>query len=140
MQTNNVINLILSLYYACNNNTVQHYYIKHNNKLKHIKIHTSNTYATNLYKHYYTVFNSNKLNMCFNTKCKNYKNCIYAQLKVAYKHITNATFNNMSLLKYLQFYSNKNYKYINKYKIRNNLFLLTTKINKCTCSNFINAT
>ena len=136
MQTNSFKNLIINLYYANSNNNIKHYYIKKHNKIKHITkaIKHNNT----MYNNYFNVFNSNKQNMCFNTKCKNCKNCIYAQLKIAYKHITNNTYNNMLLLKYLQFYSNTNYKYVNKYKIKSNLYFLTTKLHTCTCNNFIN--
>ena len=131
MQTKFFINLIAQkLFTSYNNNKIKHYFIikKQSKQVKHNKIH--NKY--NMFANYYSVFNSNKQNMCFNTQCKHCKQCMYAQLAKAYKHITNNTYNNNLLLNYLQFYSN-NYKYVNKYKIQTNLYYLTTKVQNCTC-------
>lgn len=136
MQTNKLKNLIISLYYATNNNIKHYYIVKSNKSIKHIKINKQTKLKqvyNNLYKNYFSLFNSNKQNLCFNYSCGQRKNCIYAQLTKAYKHITNNTYNNMLLLSYLQFYNNANYKYINNYNIKNNIYFLSTQVQKCTC-------
>lgn len=131
MQTNKLKNLIRTIYCSNNNNNIINYYIN-NKRIKKLS-NSLNNINNNLYKNYLNVFNNNTQNLCFNYNCNKRKTCIYAKLTKAYKHITNNTYNNMLLLKYLQFYSNTNYKYINTYNTTNNMYFLTTKVQHCNC-------
>jgi len=90
MQTNKLNNLIKQLYYGYSNSNVQHYYVKHNNKLKHVKkLVNSLAQATkHLYKNYkcslktlnFIQFAYNTQNVKYNLSFK-YAVCNYKTIK-----------------------------------------------------------
>lgn len=57
MQTNKLKNLIISLYYATNNNIKHYYIVKSNKSIKHIKINTQT--LTSIYKQLYKNYKCN---------------------------------------------------------------------------------
>jgi len=89
MQTNSLKNLIVSLYYA-NSNNKKHYYIKHNNKIKHIiknKKQSLFTTYKKLYKHNFKQITFKQLQTLNNTFIiQSYYSTYKSIMCKAYKH------------------------------------------------------